>query len=70
MTIPLAPVRRLMNQAGAKRIQPKAAEMLVEYIEDVIRDVTQRAVMFTEHAGRITLNTDDMDMALGIIKGK
>lgn len=61
--LPIAPIKRLLKNAGASRISDEAAielaEVLEEYGEDLARDATKLA----KHAGRKTIKAEDIELA-------
>lgn len=61
--LPIAPIKRLLKNAGASRISDEAAielaEVLEEYGEDLARDATKLA----KHAGRKTVKAEDIELA-------
>jgi len=63
MDLPLAPIERIMRNAGAVRISEDAvialASMLVERAEEVSED----AIAMAKHAGRKTVTADDIRLA-------
>lgn len=62
--IPLASVERLMRLSGAHRVSKSGAEALRDYLESEGRRLTQRAMKFAEHAGRVTVTDGDVKLAL------
>ncbi len=62
--IPIATVKRLMKGAGAKRVSDGAAITLAEIAETFIIEISEDAVKAANHAGRKTVQSIDIDMAL------
>ncbi|HHC19485.1 MAG: NFYB/HAP3 family transcription factor subunit [Euryarchaeota archaeon] len=58
-----APVARLIQKAGAKRISAAAVEKMVELAEEYITKVARRAVELAKHAGRVTVKEEDIKLA-------
>jgi len=63
MTLPLAPVERLIRKAGAERVSESAATALADILEDAALDIAKRAVQIAKHAGRRTVTGDDIKVA-------
>lgn len=58
--IPLAPVKRIIKQAGAHRVAEGAVEELRDELEEHAQDRAREAKEFAEHAGRKTVQADDI----------
>jgi len=59
----LAPMRRLLQQAGADRVSDNAALALGEVLEEIGVDVASRALTLARHAGRKTITREDIRLA-------
>jgi histone H3/H4 len=58
--LPLAPLKRLMKQAGAERVADDGVEAMRDVIEEEIEDLAQDATQFAQHAGRKTVKKEDV----------
>ncbi len=66
--IPLAPIDRILHQAGAERVSEEAAVALRDFLERLGREVAQEAVEASRHANRKTVTEDDVKFALSRIR--
>jgi len=58
--LPIAPITRLMRNAGAERVSEDASEALVEVLEEYGETVAKKAVSLAKHAGRKTVKKEDV----------
>ncbi len=58
--LPLAPVRRILKDAGASRVSEDAVETLADALEDYARDLTSDAVDLARNAKRSTVQKKDV----------
>ena len=65
--LPIAPVNRLMRNAGAERVSEDASQALVDVIEEYGEKVATKAVSLAKHAGRKTVKKEDIQEAVGEI---
>lgn len=65
----IAPVKRLIERAGAKRVSPKAAEELANILEGKARLVAIEAQKLAEHSGRSTVMKQDIKLAKKVLEG-
>ncbi len=58
--LPLAPVKRIIKQAGAHRVAQDAVEELRDELEEHAKERARSAKEYAEHAGRKTVQADDV----------
>ena len=61
--IPRAPCARILMNAGAKRVSAPAMEAFSDVLEDLARDMAAQAVKVSKHAGRKTVQEEDIKLA-------
>ena len=62
--LPLAPVGRIVKNAGAERVSEDAKAELAEYLEEVARDVAIEANNVAKIAKRKTIKPEDIKLAI------
>ena len=66
--IPLAPVERIMRQAGVSKGVDRVSEDAVKELRDEISSFASRladkAAVFAKHAGRKTVTREDVKLAV------
>jgi len=63
MSLPNAPVERILRNAGAERVSKDAVEELRNALEDLGEEISRDAIKMAEHAERNTVKAEDVDMA-------
>ncbi|MEM0379511.1 MAG: histone family protein [Nanopusillaceae archaeon] len=67
--IPIAPLYRILRRAGASRVSEDAKRTFVDSIVEIADKIAARAVEFAKHAGRKTIQEEDVKMAYKELKG-
>ncbi|MCI7292045.1 histone-like transcription factor (CBF/NF-Y) and archaeal histone [Methanobrevibacter woesei] len=62
--LPKAPIERIMKNAGAERISDDAKVELIEYLEQLIFDITVESNKKAKIAKRKTIKADDIKLAI------
>jgi histone H3/H4 len=63
MSLPNAPIERIIRKAGAERVSDEAIEELRKAIEEAGEDIAREASEMAEHAERSTVTDSDVDLA-------
>ncbi|MCD6203175.1 MAG: histone family protein [Methanophagales archaeon] len=63
--LPIAPITRLVRNAGAERVSEEASKALAEILEEKAEEIARKAVSLAKHAGRKTVKKEDIIEAVG-----
>ena len=65
-SISLMSIDRIMRNAGAEKLTKQAKETLRDFLEDKAREITRRAKELAIHAGRKTIDKEDVKLAVKV----
>lgn len=61
--LPVSTVARIAKRAGVERVGKDATAALIVYAEAYIGDLAKEAARLASHAGRKTIQADDIEIA-------
>ena len=62
--LPLAAMEKLLKQGGAERVSDKAKVALKNVLEEMAHEIAVKAIKLSAHAGRKTIKSDDIKLAV------
>ena len=62
--LPIAPIGRIIKNAGGLRVSEDAEITLDKFLEEYGEEISRQAVKLAKHAGRVTVNASDIELAV------
>jgi histone H3/H4 len=63
MSLPNAPIERIIRNAGSERVSEDAVKELRRAVEEAGDEIAQEAINLANHANRNTVKKEDVEMA-------
>lgn len=61
--ISLSSMEKILKEAGAERVSPSACIALRDILEEIAREISEKAVKIAKHARRKTVRGEDIWLA-------
>ena len=68
--LPLAPVERIIRNAGADRVSEGAGVELARVLEEYGIEISREAIELAKHAKRTTVKEEDIRLAVTRVRGQ
>ena len=61
--IPNSSAKKILENAGAKRVSAEASEEFVHVLTDLALEISKKAIELSKHSGRKTVQEEDIILA-------
>jgi histone H3/H4 len=62
--LPIAPIGRIIKNAGTLRVSEDAKEVLAKVLVEYGENISKQALLLAKHAKRVTVQAVDIEMAV------